>query len=44
MKGKKKAAEKYDDAVAGGHTAILAERQTEQKETMTIKLGNLPPE
>lgn len=34
----------YEDAVAGGNTAVLAERSNKKKEeTLTLKLGNLGP-
>lgn len=39
---KEKAQEKYEDAVASGNAAVLAERKKNQ-ETMTVKLGNLLP-
>jgi len=39
---KEKAQERYDDAVAGGNAAVMAERK-KKDETMTIKLGNLQP-
>ena len=44
VKDKENAREKFDDAVAAGNTAVLAERSTEKKEVLTIKLGNLPPQ
>ena len=40
---KEKAKENYEDAMASGHAAILAERDSEKKESMTIRLGNLLP-
>lgn len=40
---KEKAKEKYDDAVAQGNAAVLAERSSKKEETMTVKLGNLLP-
>ena len=43
VREKEQAQEKYDDAIAAGNTAVLAERSTEKKEVLTIKLGNLPP-
>ena len=33
----------YEDAVAGGNVAILAERSKKKEETLTLKLGNLGP-
>ena len=44
VRDKEKAKEKYDDAMASGHAAILAERDSEKKESMTIRLGNILPE
>ena len=40
---KEKAKEQYDDAVAGGKAAVLAERSSKKEETLTVKLGNLLP-
>jgi len=40
---KETAQEKYDDAIASGNAAVMAERSKKQEETMTIKLGNLLP-
>ena len=40
---KEKAQEKYEDAVAGGDAAIMAETISKEK-TLVIKLGNLLPE
>ena len=40
---KEKAQEKYDDAVASGNAAVIAERSKKKEETMTLKLGNLLP-
>ena len=39
---KEKAQERYEDAIAGGNAAVIAERK-KKDETMTIKLGNLLP-
>ena len=39
---KESAKEKYDDAIAGGNAAVLAERK-KKDETLTVKLGNLLP-
>ena len=44
IRDKEKAQERYDDAVAAGNTALIAERDMDKKETMRIKLGNLLPE
>ena len=43
VKEKEEAKERYDDAIAAGNAAVLAERQTDKNESMTIKLGNLQP-
>ena len=40
VKAKEEAKERYDDAIAAGNAAVIAERD-ERKESMTIKLGNL---
>jgi len=40
---KEAANEQYEDAVAAGNSAVLAERSTKKDETMTVKLGNLMP-
>ena len=40
---KEKAQEKYEDAVASGDAAIMAERISKEN-TIVIKLGNLLPE
>ena len=43
IKEKEQAKEEYDDAVAGGNTAVMAERSKKKKEeTLTLKLGSLP--
>ena len=44
VRDKEKAQERYDDAVAAGNTAVLAQRDSEKKEVMSIRLGNLLPE
>ena len=44
VRSKETAKEKYDDAMASGHAAVLAERDTEKKESMTIRLGNIQPD
>ena len=44
VRAKEKAQEMYEDAMAGGNSAFLAERQSEKHETMRIKLGNLLPQ
>ena len=44
VRSKEEAKEKYDDAVAAGNAAVMAERDSDQKESMTIKLGNLKPQ
>ena len=40
---KEAAKEKYEDAMASGKAAILAERSTKKDEILTVKLGNLLP-
>ena len=44
VREKETAEEMYDDAMAGGHSAVIAERQSEKHETILIKLGNLLPQ
>ena len=44
MRTKEVAKEKYEDALASGDAAVLAERSSEKKEALSIKLGNLQPE
>ena len=39
---KEKAQEKFEDAVASGKAAVMAERK-KKDELMTVKLGNLLP-
>ena len=39
---KEKAEERYEDAMASGHAAVMAQRQ-KTDESLTIKLGNLLP-
>lgn len=41
VKSKEEAKERYDDAVAAGNAAVMAERESDKTESMTIKLGNL---
>jgi len=43
VRSEEEAKERYDDAIAAGNSAVLAERDSEKKESMTIKLGNLLP-
>ena len=40
---KEKAKEKYEDAIASGNAAVMAERSKQKEETLTVKLGNLLP-
>ena len=40
---KETAKENYDDAMASGNAAVMAERTSKKEETMTVKLGNLLP-
>ena len=41
IKGSEKAQEIYEDAMAGGRTAVMAQRSS--KESLRVSLGNLPP-
>ena len=41
---KEEAKEEYDDAIAGGHAAIIAEKSEKRKDAISLKLGNLLPE
>lgn len=43
IKEKEEAKEKYDDAIAAGNTAILAEESEKKHNAITLKLGNLLP-
>ena len=43
VRDKEKAIENYEDAIAGGKTAILAQKNDQKQNAMTIKLGNLQP-
>ena len=43
IKEKETAKEQYDNAMAGGNTAIYAEKKTQKQESMKIALGGLPP-
>ena len=43
VKDKEQAQEEYDDAVAQGHSTVLAQRSTKREEILTVKLGNLLP-
>ena len=38
---KQQAIERYEDAVAGGHTAFMAEEKEDEKDIITLKVGNL---
>ena len=40
---KVKAEEKYEDAMSGGHTAVMAQEIEEQPDMVKIKVGNLLP-
>ena len=42
VKAKEEARERYDDAIAAGNAAVLAERE-DKNESLKIKLGNLLP-
>ena len=43
VKTKEEAKEKYDDAIAAGNAAVIAERE-KKSESMKIKLGNILPQ
>lgn len=43
IREKEEGKERYDDAVAGGHTAFFAENSEKKQTSMTLKLGNLLP-
>ena len=43
IRAKEEAKERYDDAIASGHTAFMAEKSEKKKNSMTLKLGNLLP-
>ena len=40
---KVKAEEKYEDAMSGGHTAVMAQESKEQPDMVNFKVGNLLP-
>ena len=40
---KEKARERYEDAVASGKTAVIAEEDSKEKDMISIKVGNLLP-
>jgi len=40
---KEKAKEKYDDAIAAGNTAVMAEEKEDEKDVVNLKVGNLLP-
>ena len=43
VKEKEEAKEQYEDAIAAGNAAVIAERDMTAREVMQIKLGNLKP-
>lgn len=43
VQDKEEAKERYEDAVAAGNAAVIVERESDKKEIMSIKLGNLLP-
>ena len=43
VKAKEDAKEQYDDAIAAGNTAVFAERDKKNDESITLTLGNLMP-
>ena len=36
--------EKYEDAVASGNTAVMAEEKEDEKDVIRLKVGNLLPD
>jgi Ca-activated chloride channel family protein len=38
---KEKAQEKYEDAIASGHTAVMAEEDKDEPDMVNLKVGNL---
>jgi len=38
---KEKAQEKYEDAIASGHTAVMAEEEKDEPDMVNLKVGNL---
>lgn len=44
VKNKEEAKKEYEEAIASGQQAVYAERESDENETMTIKLGNLKPQ
>ncbi len=43
VKEKEDAKEQYDDAIAAGNTAVFAERDKKNYDSITLTLGNLMP-
>lgn len=43
IRHKEEAKEKYDDAIASGNTAFMAEKSEKKQNSMTLRLGNLMP-
>lgn len=43
VKAKEEAKENYEDAMAGGHAAVYAERKNKERELIKVKVGNLLP-
>ena len=39
----KKAEEKYEDAIAGGHSALMMNVDQDKKDMYTLNLGNIQP-
>ena len=37
------AKEKYEDAISGGHTAVILEESDQDQDMLKIKVGNLLP-
>ena len=40
---KKKVQEKYEDAIAAGNTAVMAEEKEDEPDVVSLKVGNLVP-
>ena len=40
---KDEAKHRYDDAIASGHSAVLADKSEQKKNAISLKLGNLLP-
>ena len=38
-----KAEEKYEDAIAGGHSAMMMNADKDKKDMLTLNIGNIMP-